>query len=83
MKKKKQSLIQTITAGFKEKYDNEGADEFTEIFHTLLKKDLKLALWAMGLLYKIDSCRADCFEKLQEKTGCVCDCNDETFTVTF
>lgn len=71
---------------FKMIYDTGGVDGATALFKGLLGKGndertAKLVLFLMHVLFKIETCTQDCFEKIEERRVINCQCNDEPMVI--
>jgi recombinational DNA repair protein RecR len=80
----KREIIQNL----KEFYDRDGADGCGRMFSYMLKKEdsenvARLILSLIEVVYKMDTCKSDCFEGLETKHVCVCHCNDEIMWISF
>lgn len=71
-----------VIQSLKEVYDDEGPNGCGQVFiHMLRKKDSErvahAVLFLTKVVYKMDTCTADCWEELESKKICSCKCNDE------
>ena len=78
-------VIQSI----KEVYDTEGPNGcgqlFTSMLHMCDKNDevriARAVLFLTNVVYKMDTCTEDCFDGLESKKICTCNCNDEEMCI--
>lgn len=84
---KKDNILKTreVLQNLKSLYDERGVEGIGHLFNEMLKNPEKrvarVVKWALKVVYKIDTCKKDCFEDLQSKKKLVCNCNNEEFNI--
>lgn len=80
------AMIKTV----KYLYETDGLKECGKQFEKILdaapnnevgERVARMVEQLIAFIYKMDTCNANCFEDLETKDICTCDCNDESMSI--